>query len=181
MKISSEKFHMKDTVYGWLAASVKPLGLLALFAGISLACEVQAACRQVCTPQTSCEGLSGEERWRCVAGRSGETNSCRTVCSDSHGAIAYSRQTGSWGHSFDHESQARANRMALGYCTRHASDCRVAVNFTNQCGAIAETKQRDVSPGPGATKKEAEGRSLAGCRASAGKTCTVVTSVCSVR
>ena len=172
---------MKDTVHGRLAATVKRLGLLALFAGLSLASEVQAACRQVCTPQTSCEGLSGEERWRCVAGRSGETSSCRTVCSDSHGAIAHSRQTGSWGHSFDHPSQARATRVAQGHCARVASDCRVVVNFTNQCGAIAETKQGDVSPGLGGTKKEAGDRSLAACRATAGEKCTVVTSVCSVK
>lgn len=179
--ISSRCFlTMRDTVYGWRAASLKRLGLLAFFASISLGFDVEAACRQVCTQQTSCESLTGEDRWKCVASRAGETTSCRTVCTDSHGAIAHSRQNGSWGQSFDYESQGRANRIALAYCKRHASDCRVAVNFTNQCGAIAESKQGDASPGVGATKREAESRSLAACRASKGKTCKVVTSACSV-
>jgi len=134
-------------VYRRRAVFVKPLGALALFASIAVG-EVQSACRQVCTTQTSCDSLSGEERWRCVAGRSGETNTCRTVCTDSHGAIDYSRKTGSWGHSHNHENQARANRAALGYCGRVAADC-LAVSFTNQCGAIAETKVGDeLRPGP---------------------------------
>jgi uncharacterized protein DUF4189 len=164
------------------AASVTWLGSLTLVAGLGFACEVQAGCREVCTPQTSCDGLSGEQRWRCVAGRSGETSSCRTVCSDSYGAIAYSRQTRSWGHSFDHQSQARASRIAQGHCARLASDRRIVVNVTNQCAAIAETKQGDVSFGLGATKAEAERRSLAACRGFALlRTCSVATSVCSVR
>jgi len=164
----------RASLVGWL-------GLVALVASLSVTCEVQGGCREVCTPQTSCDGLSGEERWRCVAGRSGETTSCRTVCSDSHGAIAYSLKTGSWGYSFDHDSQARASRMAQGYCARAAADCRIVVNFWNQCGAIAETKQGEVSFGLGATKTEAERRSLTACRASAGKACSLVTSVCSVK
>jgi hypothetical protein len=157
------------------------LAVLAFFAGIDPGYEADAACRQVCAPQTSCDHLSGEERWRCVAGRSGETSSCRTVCSDSHGAIAYSRQTGAWGYAYDHDSQARANRMALGHCQRHASDCRIALNFVNQCGALAETKQNQTGSGLGATKKEAENRSLATCRAAAGKPCTVAISACSLK
>jgi hypothetical protein len=60
------------------------------------------------------------------------------------------------GHAFDHDNQARANRIALGYCGRVASHCRVAVSFTDQCGAIAETKVGDVSHGLGATKRDAE-------------------------
>jgi hypothetical protein len=175
-----EGLHMKD-IYASRTAWLRPLAIVAFFLGIDLGYEVHAACRQVCTPQTSCDHLSGEERWRCVAGRAGETSSCRTVCSESHGAIAYSGQTGSSGYAYDHDSQARANRMALGYCRRYASDCRIALNFVNQCGAIAETKQYEVGSGLGATKKEAESRSLAACRSAASKPCTVAVSVCSVK
>lgn len=71
--------------------------------------------------------------------------------------------------------------MAQGYCARRASDCRIVGTFANQCGAIAEAKQGNVSFGLGATKAEAERRSLAACRAAAGKTCSLVTSVCSVK
>jgi hypothetical protein len=61
------------------------------------------------------------------------------------------------------------------------TDCRIAVSFVNQCGAIADTTRNEVSPGLGGTRKEAEDRSLAACRAAAGKACTVATSVCSVK
>ncbi len=163
-------------IHGRLATWVKRLGVLALFVGIGLACEVQAGCRQVCTPGRDCGHLDGDEHWRCIMSR---TPSCETVCSDSHGAIAYSRQTGAWGHSYDHDSQARASRSALGYCERRAPDCRIVVNVVDQCGAIAETTRRDVSPGLGGTRKEAEDRSLAACRAATGKACTVAAWVCS--
>jgi hypothetical protein len=69
--------------------------------------------------------------------------------------------------------------MALGHCERRAPDCRIVVNFVDQCGAIAETTRRDVSPGLGGTRKEAEDRSLAACRAATGKACTVAAWVCS--
>jgi hypothetical protein len=172
------EFHLKGTIHGRLATLVKRLGVLALFVGIGLACEVQAGCRQVCTPSTNCDPLDGEERWRCIMNR---RDSCQTVCSDSHGAIAYSRQTGSWGHAYDHDSQARTSRIAQGYCARRAPDCRIVVSFVNQCGAIADTTRNEVSPGLGGTRKEAEDRSLAACRAAAGQACTVATSVCSVK
>ena len=57
----------------------------------------------------------------------------------------------------------------------------IVPNDLNQCGAIAETKQNEVSPGLGKTRKEAEDRSLAACRTAGGKTCTVAASVCSVK
>ena len=66
------------------------------------------------------------------------------------------------------------------YGQRRASDCLIALNFINRCGALAETKQHEVGSAAVATKKEAENRSLAACRA-AGKTCTVAISVCSVK
>ena len=175
-KIDPEECHLKGTIHGRLATLVKRLRVLALFVGIGLACEVQAGCRVVCTPPPSCNQATENERWRCSRG---STSPCETVCSDSHGAIAYSRQTGAWGYSYAHDSQARASRMALGHCERRAPDCRIVVNFVDQCGAIAETTRRDVSPGLGGTRKEAEDRSLAACRAAAGKACTVAAWVCS--
>jgi len=173
-KIEPEEFHLKGTIHGRLATLVKRLGVLALFVGIGLACEVQAGCREVCT--SNCDGTIGEEFWNC---RRHEIKSCETVCRDSHGAIAYSRQTGAWGYSYDHDSQARASRRALGHCEGRAPDCRIVVTFVEQCGAIAETAQRDVSHGLGKTRKEAEDRSLAACRVATGKACTVAAWVCS--
>jgi len=165
-------------IHGRLATLVKRLGVLALFVGIGLACEVQAGCRVECPPSEDCRNYSGDEAWRCITNR---TVSCKTVCSDYHGAIAYSRQTGEWGTSYNLHSQDIANRGALVDCERRARahDCRIVVNVVEQCGAIAETTQRDVSPGLGGTRKEAEDRSLAACRAATGQACTVNGWVCS--
>jgi Domain of unknown function (DUF4189) len=51
----------------------------------------------------------------------------------------------------------------------------------NRCGALAETKQHEVGSAVGVTKKEAENRSLAACRAAGEKPCSVAISVCSVK
>ena len=62
-----------------------------------------------------------------------------------------------------------------------ATDCRIALDFMNRCGALVETKQHEVDSAVGATKKEAENGSLTACRAAAGKSCTLVVAVCSVK
>lgn len=175
-----EEFHPKRRICGRLTTLMKRLGVLALFVGIGLAGEVEAGCRQVCTEAIDgCWGTSGDERWRCE--RSASSPSCETVCSESYGAIAYSRQTGAWGYSFDHRSQERASRTARGQCARRAPDCQIVVNFKDQCGAIAESTRGQVRPGLGRTRKEAEDRSLAACRTAGGKVCTVVAWSCSVQ
>jgi hypothetical protein len=165
-----------------VATVARWLGMLALLAGIGVASPVEAGCRKVCTDLRKCDHLDGAERWRCTSGLGygNQPLSCETVCRDSHGAIAYSRATGSYGYAYDHDSEAHARRAALRYCGRHASDCRVVVTLVDQCGAIAETPRRDVAAGLGKTRKEAEDRSLAACRAAAGTTCSVVAWTCSV-
>jgi len=174
-KIDPEEVHLKGMIHGRLATLVKRLGVLALFVGIGLACEVQARCWVEC-PTPTCDQYDANERSRCTTWTH---PSCETVCQDFHGAIAYSRQDGLAGTSSNYHDQARASRMALGACERKAHDCRIVVNVVEQCGAIAATTGRDVSPGLGETRKEAEDRSLAACRAATGKACTVAAWVCS--
>jgi len=174
--IDPEEVHLKGTIHGRRATLVKWLGVLALVVGMGLAGELEAGWRQVCTQ--SCDHTSGEEYWQCRRGY-GAISSCEKVWFESHGAIAYSRETGAYGYAYDHDNQNRARHAALRHCTRHASDCHIVVTFVEQCGAIAETTQREVSPGLGKTRKEAEERSLAACRAAAGKACTVAAWVCS--
>jgi hypothetical protein len=154
----------------------RPL-LLALVLGLGPAHELWAGCRQVCSRDESCDQLSGDERWRCIRGTPAQ--SCQTVCSDQHGALAYSRATGAWGYAFDHDTEARARRIALGNCARHAPDCQVAIAFIDQCGAISETPKHEISTGLGKTRKEAEERSLAACRAAGGKDCSIMVWTCS--
>lgn len=166
---------MTGLTHGWLVTLVARLGVLVLVVGMGLADEVEAGWRQVCTQ--SCDHTSGEAYWQCRRGY-GAISSCEKVWFESHGALAYSRETGAYGYAYDHDSQNRARHAALGHCRRHASDCHIVVTFVEQCGAIAETAQRKVSYGLGKTRKEAEERSLAACRTGGGKACTVAAWAC---
>jgi hypothetical protein len=53
------------------------------------------------------------------------------------------------------------------------------MSFFDQCGALAETAKREIGTGLGKSRKEAEDRSLAACRAAGGKDCTVAAWTCS--
>jgi hypothetical protein len=154
-----------------------PSVLLLLALGLGFIGDVKAGCRQVCTRDESCDQLSGNDRWNCIRGTPAQ--SCQTVCSDQYGAIAYSRSTGAYGYAYDFDSEARARRTALNNCARRATDCQVVMTFFDQCGALAETPKYEVSPGLGKTRKEAEDRSLAACRAAGGKNCSVAAWTCS--
>lgn len=89
---------MTGLTHGWLVTLVARLGVLALVVGMGLADELEAGWRQACTQ--SCDHTSGEEYWQCRRGH-GAIVSCEKVWFDSHGAIAYSRETGSYGYAYD--------------------------------------------------------------------------------
>ena len=55
------------------------------------------------------------------------------------GAIAISPDTGRVGYSQGLNSAIEAERAAVGLCK--ARDCRAVVNFTNACGAVAQSIQ----------------------------------------
>jgi serine/threonine-protein kinase len=156
------------------------LALGVALGGVHVARDADAGCREECWFVTDCDQLSGDERWRCIAGRAGSSGDvCETVCRDLHGAIAYSSETGSWGYTYDYDSEARAGADAVRRCANYADDCRVVLTLVDQCGALAETANGAIGTGRGATQKEAEAQSLAACNAN-GEACTLVAWVCSV-
>src|SRR6478609_11575098 len=55
------------------------------------------------------------------------------------GAIAISPDTGRVGYSKGLNSAIEAERAAVGLC--NARDCRAVMNFTNACGAVAQSIQ----------------------------------------
>ncbi len=61
------------------------------------------------------------------------------------GAIAISPDTGRVGYSKGLNSAADAQQAAIGLCNKR--DCRAVLNFTNACGAVAQS--RDTSWGWG--------------------------------
>jgi hypothetical protein len=56
------------------------------------------------------------------------------VIATNFGALAYNRKSDAWGASYNHPSQAAANRGALSAC---GAKCAVVVEFYNNCAAYA--------------------------------------------
>ncbi|MDG3575821.1 DUF4189 domain-containing protein [Rhizobium sp. YJ-22] len=94
--------------------------------------------------------------------------------SDSFGAIAYSRETGSLGWSYDHPSRRAAERTAMNNCGE--SDCEV-LWFKNACGAIAAGPDGWGS-GWGNNRRRAEREAVNSC-ASYSDDCSVIRWQCS--
>jgi hypothetical protein len=54
-----------------------------------------------------------------------------------YGAIAYSPQSGAYGYSYDYNSRADAENVAINNCRQHGTGCEIAIWFRNACGAVA--------------------------------------------
>ena len=95
------------------------------------------------------------------------------------GAIAFSRDTGANGYSFQYDSRSGAEARALKECGAYASDCTVASSFSDACGALAVGDGN----GWGASRAEsiikAERNALATCRSYDNTNCEIEVSVCS--
>ena len=95
------------------------------------------------------------------------------------GAIAFSRDTGANGYSFQYDNRSGAEARALKECGAYASDCTVASSFSDACGALAVGDGN----GWGASRAEsiikAERNALATCRSYDNTNCEIKVSVCS--
>ncbi|MBO3760741.1 DUF4189 domain-containing protein [Ciceribacter sp. L1K22] len=80
----------------------------------------------------------------------------------SFGAIAYSPQTGAMGWSYDFGNQRQAERRALSGCAKRARDCRVAIWFSNGCGAVA-VGSSGWGSGWGGDRNRAEYEAMGSC------------------
>lgn len=97
----------------------------------------------------------------------------------SYGAIAYGRTSGAWGSSYQWNSQAKAESVALQNCQKYASDCEVMVWFHDECGAVAagdgETAFWALGDGEGQARENAQSK----CEQGGGKNCEVQAAQCS--
>jgi hypothetical protein len=103
---------------------------------------------------------------------------------DRHGAIAYSARTQYHGYSYGYESEKAAGDTAIGNCRRQdrgATDCQIAVSFSNACGALARGDKGIHGADWGQTGREAAAKALAKCRARGGDGCKIDRQVCSGR
>src|SRR6476659_8351627 len=91
------------------------------------------------------------------------------------GAIAISPDTGRVGYSKGLNSAADAQRAAIGLCNKR--DCRAVLNFSNACGAVAQSRDSSWGWGQDHSSAGAAKRALISCsRYGAG--CRVVGWVC---
>ena len=89
-----------------------------------------------------------------------------------YGAIAYHRESQSWGLSYDKAKTRDASIEALKQCGR--KQCEVVHKFKNGCAALAEGPKTSVAVS-GATRDEAETKTLRRCgEKNGGKDCTLL-------
>jgi len=78
------------------------------------------------------------------------------------GSIAYSPSTGATGYSYNYDTRSTAGAWAMSYCNK--SDCRVAVNFQNACGAVAVGRNGGWGADWGPTRASAEANAISACQ-----------------
>jgi serine/threonine-protein kinase len=104
-----------------------------------------------------------------------------TTTQDTYGAIYFSQDTGVYGYSWNHVTQADAEDAAYRECRESARDCERASWFRNACGALAIADNNGWGSSWGNTIAEAERQSLAKCREYDNTNCRIEISFCSSR
>lgn len=99
------------------------------------------------------------------------------------GAIAYSPSQRANGITYDFGDRASAERAALNACIQRsrATDCRVVIWFSNNCGALATASDGTYGGGYSGNKLGAESRAIHYCRGAGGRDCTIQRSFCTGR
>jgi len=108
----------------------------------------------------------------CAALLAVQVHAAKPINPSFYGAIAYHRDSHSWGTSHSARSARDAKRGALERCA-HAR-CEVVVSIRNGCGALADGPKRHAAA-PGVTRNEAETKALRKCGADA---CRIVAWAC---
>jgi len=83
--------------------------------------------------------LCQSERDRCVAQCNENINGRNDPppVTGAYGAIAYGEKSGAWGMADASQDKSSAKKSALGYCSKHGSDCEIVESFSNTCAAVA--------------------------------------------
>jgi hypothetical protein len=96
----------------------------------------------------------------------------------SYGAIAYSPDSGDYGHSYNYSSRSAAESRARKECGK--SDCQIAAWFSNSCGALSIDDDTGAwGGGNGGSEQVARADAQKSCAGEGGKNCKVEFSVCS--
>lgn len=77
---------------------------------------------------------------------------------DQHGAIAYSDSTGVVAGAANYADAPSADAAAKAHCGE--ADCRIILDFSNGCGAVAQGADGRIAVGWAPTKTEAEKQAM---------------------
>lgn len=83
------------------------------------------------------------------------------AAADNFGAIAFSKDDGAHGYSYDYPSRAAAENSALQRCS--GSNCNVVIWFRNACAALAVGTGNGYGSGWAGSRAEAENIALDVC------------------
>jgi hypothetical protein len=88
---------------------------------------------------------------------------------ESFGAIAYGTGSQAFGYAYQSPNEDAASSIALSNCKKHGDDCKLVLNFSNSCGAVAAVAQSgSFSIGQGANKEQAQFMAVANCKKDGG-------------
>ena len=90
------------------------------------------------------------------------------------GAIAYSMKTKQYGVGAG-DTKEEAKKNAIKFCEK--ADCEVLLEYKNDCGALAVSKDGYYGSGEAKTKDEAKENAMKFCKEK-GKDCEVITTDC---
>jgi hypothetical protein len=118
------------------------------------------------TRSANCRQQADACKYECQL--NGPTNSNRRA---QFGAIAYSPSKRAQGFTHEFADRASAETAALNSCRQRsgASDCRIVIWFSNNCGALATATGGAYGGGYSGNKIGAESRALSYCRSAGGR------------
>jgi Domain of unknown function (DUF4189) len=144
--------------------------LSGLFGVCGLAVQVARAqdnCFDYClnTCDSSDSSCTGNCSLRCSPG--GDLDETWNKSSSPYGAIAYGEESQAYGYAFNQASPAKANKVALSNCAKHGGDCKIVIQLTHACGAVAAGSSNVWAAEQGASQDEAQRNALASCAVNA--------------
>jgi Domain of unknown function (DUF4189) len=101
----------------------------------------------------------------------------KASAADSFGAIAFSKEDGSFGSSRNFGTRAAAEDVAVQSC---GNECEVVVWFVNGCGALAVGDDDGYGVGSAPSQQQAEQIALSSCSENYAN-CSIQHSICTAR
>lgn len=125
--------------------------------------------------QSSADAFSDDMRNRIPVSLPPPVNGSTTylVKKGPYGAIAYSKQTHSWGASVSSADKASAEKSAMDFCTQQGAGCVVVDSFSNACIAVASGAKDTIIWARAWTAAAARVKAQSDCAKKTGDSCAI--------